>query len=146
MKDANIKVVKQYRKELWLVTFQCRFRSTNSRYLSLHQQKISFMLSSRHIQNRIRTPGAPLAAFLYFVLLGANCPLNLTCWTPCVGVFGTRKLGSERVRRGLEVAGRKNERLIIVARAGGCMDLCALPLLLRSHNISVVVSWTREIQ
>lgn len=50
------------------------------------------------------------------------------------------------MRRGLEVAGRKNERLIIVARAGGCMDLCALPLLLRSHNISVVVSWTREIQ
>lgn len=61
-------------------------------------------------------------------------------------VFGTRKLGSERARRGLEVAGRKNERLIIVARAGGCMDLCALPLLLRSHNISAVVSWTREIQ
>lgn len=60
-----------------------------------------------------------MAAFLYFVLFGANCPLNLTCWTPCVGVFGARNLGSERAIRGLEVAGRKKERLIIVARVGG---------------------------
>lgn len=36
-----------------------------------------------------------------------------------MGVFGARNLGSERAIRGLEVAGRKKERLIIVARAGG---------------------------
>lgn len=63
-----------------------------------------------------------------------------------MGVFGARKVGRERARRGLEVAGRKMERLSIVAGVEGCTDLCALPLLPRDRNISVVVSWTREIQ
>lgn len=50
-----------------------------------------------------------------------------------MGVFGARKVGRERARLGLEVAGRKMERLSIVAGVEGCTDLCALPLLPRDH-------------